>query len=1176
MSQKAVAILPHSQSVKSGISCQLRVLPAMSLRLSIRADYGVFLLMLSLLLAAQSCYTQTPDPFDPGPNGAVNGIAIQPDGKILIGGDFTSIGGQARSRLARLNAEGSLDPSFTLSANGTVNCLGIGPDGQVLVAGSFSTLGFQPRSRIGRFSLDGLVDAGFDPGASNTVNSLVLSPDGKMLVGGSFTGLARHPCGRFGRLNQDGTFDSGFYGGAGGIVYSMALQRDGGILVGGSFTTLAGYGWNRLGRFDADGNPDFAFFPEPDGVVRCIALQADGCIVVGGSFRNLGGQPCDRLGRLNSSGGVDSSFNAGASNTVYTVAIQADGRIIVGGDFTTLSGTPCNRLGRLHPDGTFDATFNPGVSGSVLALAVQADGGVLAGGSFSNISGWSRTNLCRLGNTVSAAQSLTLSTSTIEWQRQGSAPEAWRTTFDFSTNGRAWISLGEGTPRSGGWQVGRAGVPESASVRARAFITGARQNGSSWFTESFTGRPVIVVPPANRTNDANTQARFNIVSEGQGPISFQWRKGERALTPGPGVAGVQTSELTLSNVFGADGGGYSVVVSNSFGSVTSLVAVLTVIDPLLASQPLDQSADAGGTFLLEVAPVGSLPMSFQWQKDGTNLPAANGTRLSLSNLNPEDAGWYRLIVSNAFGCATSSVAAVTVDMTSLDPLHFPLDSWSVQYMAVFCLAPQVDERILLGGSLYFPWGGPRATARLYGDGATDPMFNLYGITMGDSIHCMAVLEDGRFLVSGGYDGLSRRRVDGALDLTFTNFCGNGTTMAVQADGKILIGGNFTQSCGEPRNRIARLNANGTKDLAFNPGALGPPDFWVPYVASIAVQRDGKIVVGGSFTNLAGQPRMNIGRIDSSGSIDASFKPVGWGDVSCLAVRPDGRIVVAGSLTNEAGELGAAIRRLNPDGSLDESFSTRDAFDPSGVIYSIALQADGKAVVAGTFTHVGGQVRSNLSRLNADGTLDLTFNPSANGAVGVALEVDGSILVAGCTTLSGEARSKIGRLHNTDPATHQLGYSGTTITWLRGGTSPEVWRTGFDASTDGVDWTPLGAGVPIAGGWQCTGAVLGTNAIIRARAYVTGGLGNGCSWVIEDRLLRGGTARPTLQLAERANGETNAFGFRIGARPGQVVTVERSVNLVDWSKMMSVPLTTNLLELRDPAFPTTPLRFYRAR
>ena len=239
-----------------------------------------------------------------------------------------------------------------------------------------------------------------------------------------------------------------------------------------------------------------------------------------------------------------------------------------------------------------------------------------------------------------------------------------------------------------------------------------------------------------------------------------------------------------------------------------------------------------------------------------------------------------------------------------------------------------------------------------------------------------------------------------------------------------------------------------------------------------MQPNGKILVGGEFTTLGGQPRNGIGRLNADGTLDSGFNPAVGGDypsVNSLAVQADGKILVGGDFTTLGGQPRNSIGRLNADGTLDSGFNPAVGADYLPYVYSLAVQADGKILVGGDFTTLGGQPRASIGRLNADGTVDAGFNPglglSDPSVYSLAVQADGKVLVGGnFTTLGGQPRANIGRLNNTEPATQSLSYDGSTITWLRGGTSPEVWRTTFDYSTNGSDWVNLGVGerIPAAG------------------------------------------------------------------------------------------------------------------
>src|SRR5439155_21620324 len=127
-----------------------------------------------------------------GVDGRVNAIAVQPDGKVVIGGGFSTVKGGLRTSIARLNADGSLDNSFDpgSGANGGVNAVALQPDGRLIIAGGFTTVNGIARKFVARLNADGSVDSSFDPGAvSAGVSSMALQPDGKQLV-------RDHECGR--------------------------------------------------------------------------------------------------------------------------------------------------------------------------------------------------------------------------------------------------------------------------------------------------------------------------------------------------------------------------------------------------------------------------------------------------------------------------------------------------------------------------------------------------------------------------------------------------------------------------------------------------------------------------------------------------------------------------------------------------------------------------------------------------------------------------------------------------------------------------------------------------------------------------------------------------------------------------------------------------------------------
>jgi hypothetical protein len=142
---------------------------------------GLLVLVLSLwvaLVMPEIGYSASADDgFNPNANSSVRSIAVQANGMTLVGGEFTSIGGQARNYIARLNGDGTADDTFNADANGQVNTIVLQADGKILVGGGFSSIGGEPRNRIARLNGDGTADDTFNADANGKVNTIVLQTE---------------------------------------------------------------------------------------------------------------------------------------------------------------------------------------------------------------------------------------------------------------------------------------------------------------------------------------------------------------------------------------------------------------------------------------------------------------------------------------------------------------------------------------------------------------------------------------------------------------------------------------------------------------------------------------------------------------------------------------------------------------------------------------------------------------------------------------------------------------------------------------------------------------------------------------------------------------------------------------------------------------------------------------
>jgi uncharacterized delta-60 repeat protein len=365
-------------------------------------------LMLTLLWAPLVRADLSPGQLDPGfdpgagADDIVRVIDYQPDGTVLIGGRFNNVDGTGRSSIARLKADGSLDTLFSGSAGGvadTITAIASQPDGKILIGGGFTSYQGTPRNYLARLGYYGALDTSFDPGTGpdTAVEAIAVQPDGKILIAGGFTTYDGAPAPYVARLHPDGTLDTTFDPGAGpnSSVDVLILQPDGKILIGGSFSQVDGATANFIGRLNADGSRDTGFYGSLPARVRDLVLQDDGKIIVGGDFT-------DGVRRLHAAGNRDYDFDTGTGSNgqVWAVAVQPDGRVLAGGTFTQFSGYTIARFVRLDPDGSVDTTYAAGggwgADDDVLALALQADGKLLLGGDFSQVNGVTRVRIARL------------------------------------------------------------------------------------------------------------------------------------------------------------------------------------------------------------------------------------------------------------------------------------------------------------------------------------------------------------------------------------------------------------------------------------------------------------------------------------------------------------------------------------------------------------------------------------------------------------------------------------------------------------------------------------------------------------------------------------------------------------------------------------------------------------
>jgi len=293
-----------------------------------------------------------------GINNDIQSIGIQPDGKILIAGTFNFYNGMIRDRLARLNPDGALDTSFrsATQANDRIRKVIVQGDGRILIGGDFTSYDGIVRERVARLNSNGTIDSSFVPATvgRSPVICMTVQPNGQVLLGGSNYIL---------RLNANGTLDTTFKTGIGpnSSIETIVLQSDGKILIGGQFTQYNGIESNYIARLLPSGNFDFGFNPPSgaNGSIYSSFLQTDGSILIGGDFTNYNGKSSIRIARVYANGGIDTTFNTGtgADKKVTGFIRHPNNQMLAFGDFTKFNDKSVNTIVRLSANGSLDTNF---------------------------------------------------------------------------------------------------------------------------------------------------------------------------------------------------------------------------------------------------------------------------------------------------------------------------------------------------------------------------------------------------------------------------------------------------------------------------------------------------------------------------------------------------------------------------------------------------------------------------------------------------------------------------------------------------------------------------------------------------------------------------------------------------------------------------------------------------
>jgi uncharacterized delta-60 repeat protein len=677
----------------------------------------------------------------------------------------------------------------------------------------------------------------------------IRTADGKVYLSGNFSSLYGVLRPGFARLNADGTLDTAFapapvhHSYYTPRVYAVAVQTDGRVLIGGQFGTVGGLPRDGLARLNADGSIDSTFVPPANLVnsdrVFALAVQPDGKIFAAGSFNDSG----VNLVRLHADGSRDNTFvvGEGFNGTVYDLALQADGKLVVGGNFSAYRGSATGRIARLSATGVLDTAYETaggdGFNATVRTLVLQPDGKLLVGGDFTSYGGSPRNRLvCLLDTgaldiTFSIGAGFNDNVAQLALQSDGAVIAVG----DFST-------FNENTTKG----IARL---TSAGGRDTTFVTSSELDASPGFNDGADGVALLANGVLVLSNDSN---RYASPVANTGPLTRLTALGtlDTAFAPAPRTAG---SVLALVP---APGGKW--LVGGQFNRVNG--AARGNLARLNSDYTLDHDFIPGGTG------VGGTVKALAVQPDG------------------------KVLVGGAFATFNGLPANRLVRLTPAGPLDPTFDIGTGFNAEVVALALDTSGRVLVGGQFTSFNGTARhKLLRLTAAGALDTAFVQSGVGLGSSadVQALAALPDGRFYVGGSFSSyagtacynVARFLADGALDSAFASGLDTHrvnsrvTSLLVQPDGKLLLGGQFYAVGNFYTNGLARLNADASRDATF--GAFETSGD----ITALHLQSDGRIVVAGQFEHYGYSdltlPISHLARVDPSGVVEPAFRAVGF-------------------------------------------------------------------------------------------------------------------------------------------------------------------------------------------------------------------------------------------------------------------------------------------------------------
>lgn len=963
--------------------------------------------------------TGAPTAWSPGADAAV--YAIAPDvagGVVYVGGAFSRAGSENRTRLARISATTGLATSWAANVSGGSNP-GVyalawdAANGRVVVGGAYTSIGGVARSQLARVSAGGAVDAAWNPNLGGLVRTMALDAAGTVFVGGDFTtvngGTVRNRAAAFPSGSATATT---WNPNVNASVYSLALDSGGAhVVLAGSFTTVGGIARNRLAGTEIATSAVTPWNPNvstASSIVRAVTSDPAGRVWVGGNFTTVAGATRESLAQISAAPAgtavLDSlTLTAPNATGIVVASIVVGDTLYLGGTFTYVGGLRRNRAAAVNLTTDTVTTWDPNLNGSVNAVVLDDAGStVYLGGAFTTVNGGTTRN--RLAAFPSA------SSTTTAWN-----PNLNNTVTALARAGATLYVGGTFTT------VGAVGRNRSAAFDLPSGALG------SWNPNVSAGVNVIAPAAAGiylggdfTTVGGVGRTRLALVDNSGALLS--WNPGANNSVRALSIA-TDDGVVFVGGAFTQLGG----VARNKLGSVSGAGTVTSWNPGLPSTAGVDVFAlrldgdivYAGGAFTTVDAGALTRNRIAAWSRASGALvdwsPNLSGTVYSLA------PGIASLAVAGGFTASDLYATGSWTRFAGVPAVQAPDHRIAAR---LFTGAAAVNVHVIahdgnvafVGGDFVAAAGLPRR--RIV---AIDLVTNaVLPWSPGTDAAVRAIAVDANVVYVGGdftvVNGSTVRTRLAAFDRNTgaaTAFApaANGIVRALQLDssnGLLYVGGDFNGPGalgGGLRNRLGAVVTATGAVAAFDPNLNG-------VVRSIAIDNGGStILAGGDFTAAAaGTVLRNRVAAFTAAGVSTAFDPNANGIVRAVAVdAAEGTVVVGGDFTTLNG---ATVRNRLAAASLATSMVTAWNPNANSTVHTIVLEPGSDRVyVGGAFTTIGGATRGRVAAIDAASGTAASWNPNANGAINaLAVDVTGKrvLIGGGFTTVAGAPRVALAR------------------------------------------------------------------------------------------------------------------------------------------------------------------------